>query len=103
MTVPAGAAHPAHLYFLLLSDVDERDALLRHLSDREVQAVFHYQPLHTAPAGRRYGRPGPGGCPVTENVADRLVRLPLWAGMSDADTEQVIAAVRAFGPALVEV
>jgi dTDP-4-amino-4,6-dideoxygalactose transaminase len=96
MTVPAGCVQPAHLYFLLMPDLATRQDMLRHLAERGVQATFHYQPLHTAPAGVRYGRTGPGGCPVTADVADRLVRLPLHAGMSDADVERVVAAVEAF-------
>ena len=61
-----------------------------------MQATFHYQPLHSAPAGERFGRTGPGGCPVTEDVADRLVRLPLYAGLTEAEIARVIAAVRSF-------
>ncbi|GAA0812387.1 dTDP-4-amino-4,6-dideoxy-D-glucose transaminase [Spirilliplanes yamanashiensis] len=97
-TVPAGAEHAAHLYYLLMPSLDERQAMLRHLADAGVQATFHYQPLHSAPAGERFGRTGPGGCPVTDDVADRLVRLPLYAGMTEAETAQVVGAVRAYAP-----
>jgi dTDP-4-amino-4,6-dideoxygalactose transaminase len=96
MVVPPGREHPAHLYYLLMPDLDRRQALLRHLTGHGVQATFHYQPLHSAPAGRLFGRTGPGGCPVTEDVADRLVRLPLYAGLSDAEVQAVISAVRSF-------
>jgi dTDP-4-amino-4,6-dideoxygalactose transaminase len=96
MGVPPGREHPAHLYYLLMPDLERRQALLAHLTDRGVQATFHYQPLHCAPAGQRFGRVGPGGCPVTEDVADRLVRLPLYAGLSEADVDAVISAVRSF-------
>jgi dTDP-4-amino-4,6-dideoxygalactose transaminase len=96
MTVPPGRQHPAHLYYLLMPDLERRQALLQHLTGGGVQATFHYQPLHCAPAGQRFGRVGPGGCPVTEDVADRLVRLPLYAGLSDADVDAVISAVRSF-------
>lgn len=95
-TVPADREHPAHLYYLLMPDLAQRQALLRHLSERGVLGVFHYQPLHNAPAGERFGRTGPGGCPVTEDVADRLVRLPLFAGMAEWECEQVVNAVRAY-------
>ncbi|MFI5497053.1 dTDP-4-amino-4,6-dideoxygalactose transaminase [Actinoplanes sp. NPDC051859] len=95
-TVPATCAHSAHLYYLLLPDLARRQALLRHLAERGVQATFHYQPLHNAPAGERFGRTGPGGCPVTEDIADRLVRLPLYAGMAAHEVEQVVTAVREF-------
>jgi dTDP-4-amino-4,6-dideoxygalactose transaminase len=98
-TVPADRDHSAHLYYLLLPDLESRQALLRHLDERGIQGTFHYQPLHSAPAGERFGRVGPGGCPVTSDVADRLVRLPLHAGLSAADAERVVAAVRSFRPA----
>ncbi|WP_031167238.1 dTDP-4-amino-4,6-dideoxygalactose transaminase [Streptosporangium roseum] len=95
-TIPEGCAHPAHLYYLLLPDLANRQALIAHLSTRGVQAAFHYQSLHAAPAGVRYGRVAPGGCPVTEEVADRLVRLPLFADLAEADVDHVIDAVRAY-------
>lgn len=94
--VPEGCAHPAHLYYLLLPDLDNRQAFIAHLADRGVQAVFHYQPLHAAPAGLRYGRPAPGGCPVTERVADQLVRLPLFPDLDEADLARVIDAVLTY-------
>ncbi|GAA2267397.1 dTDP-4-amino-4,6-dideoxygalactose transaminase [Nonomuraea roseoviolacea subsp. roseoviolacea] len=95
-TVPDGCEHPAHLYYLMLPGLDSRQAFIAHLAARGVQAPFHYQPLHDAPAGIRYGRPAPGGCPVTEQVADRLVRLPLHAGLGEEDVAYVIDAVREF-------
>ena len=97
MVVPPGREHSAHLYYLLMPDLRTRQALIGHLADRGVQAAFHYQPLHSSPAGLRFGRTGPGGCPVTEDIADRLVRLPLYAGLSDSDAAAVVEAVRSFG------
>jgi dTDP-4-amino-4,6-dideoxygalactose transaminase len=94
--VPADREHTAHLYYLLLPGLPARQGLLRHLADRGVRGAFHYQPLHATPAGRRYGRTGPGGCPVTERVADRLVRLPLYAGMTPDDVDRVVAAVCSY-------
>ncbi|GAA3151617.1 dTDP-4-amino-4,6-dideoxygalactose transaminase [Planomonospora alba] len=94
--VPDGCAHPAHLYYLLLPDLGNRQALIAHLAERGVQAAFHYQPLHAAPAGRRYGRVAAPGCPVTEQVADRLVRLPLFADLDEEGTARVIDAVRSY-------
>jgi dTDP-4-amino-4,6-dideoxygalactose transaminase len=61
-----------------------------------VQAAFHYQPLHDAPAGKRFGRVGPGGCAITSDVADRLVRLPLYPALTPAQTSRVVAAVMSF-------
>ncbi|WP_169982234.1 dTDP-4-amino-4,6-dideoxygalactose transaminase [Microbispora sp. H10836] len=94
--VPDDRRHPAHLYYLLLPDLHHRQAFLAHLAAASVQAAFHYQPLHHAVAGLRYGRTAPGGCPVTEHVADRLVRLPLFAGLDDAGVTRVIEAVRGY-------
>jgi dTDP-4-amino-4,6-dideoxygalactose transaminase len=95
-TVPDDRVHPAHLYYLLLPDLDNRQELLRHLADRGVHATFHYQPLHSSPAGERYGRVGPGGCPVTEEIADRLLRLPLFGNMTDAELDRIVEAVLSF-------
>ncbi|MET8144486.1 dTDP-4-amino-4,6-dideoxygalactose transaminase [Sphaerisporangium sp. NPDC005288] len=97
-TVPPGLAHPAHLYYLLMPCLGSRQGIIAHLAERGVRAAFHYQPLHTAPAGLRYGRTAEGGCPVTEDVADRLVRLPLFTGLTDSDITRVIEAVRSYTP-----
>ena len=90
--IPEGAGHNAHLYYLLLPDRAARDALIAGLADAEIGAVFHYVPLHSSPAGRRHGRAS-GELPVTESVSARLVRLPLWAGMGEAEVEEVTDAV----------
>ncbi|MBW1600581.1 dTDP-4-amino-4,6-dideoxygalactose transaminase [Streptomyces sp. JJ66] len=95
-TVPPGRTHSAHLYHLVLPSAADRAALLSHLAERGVRATFHFQPLHTSPAGLRHGRTAPGGCPVSERVADRLVRLPLHTGLDEAQAERVVAALRSF-------
>ncbi|GAB3123758.1 dTDP-4-amino-4,6-dideoxygalactose transaminase [Streptomyces calidiresistens] len=95
-TVPEDRTHSAHLYHLVMPSETDRMALLRHLSEHGVQATFHFQPLHTSPAGTRHGRIAPGGCPVTERIAYRLVRLPLYDGLSDAQVEQVVNALLSF-------
>jgi len=95
-TVPNGRIQPAHLYYLLMPGLGDRQALMGHLKERGIHAPFHYQPLHCAPAGRRYGRPGPGGCPVTEAISDRLIRLPLYAGMVGEDVDRVVDAVTSY-------
>ncbi len=96
-TVPAHCEQPAHLFYLLMPDLENRQGLLAHLAERSVQATFHYQPLHSAPAGRQYGRTGsPEGCPVTDSVADRLLRLPLFAGLAEEDIDRVVAGVLSY-------
>ncbi|WP_372500271.1 dTDP-4-amino-4,6-dideoxygalactose transaminase [Sphaerisporangium perillae] len=94
--VPEGCAHPAHLYYLMLPDMANRQALIAHLKERGVQAIFHYSPLHSSPAGMRYGRTAPGGCPVSESIADRMVRLPLYSDLDERDQERVIDAVTSY-------
>jgi dTDP-4-amino-4,6-dideoxygalactose transaminase len=78
--VPAEASSNAHSYFLLLPDAADRPRFIEALRREDVNAVFHYVPLHSSPAGRRYGRAG-GSMAVTESIAERLVRLPLWLGL----------------------
>lgn len=90
--VPADREHPAHLFWMLAPSPEQRDRLIDHLRSRRVQAVFHYVPLHSSPAGRRLGRAG-GPLEVTDRVSASLVRLPLWAGMTDEMLDQVVAAV----------
>lgn len=97
-TVPANLEHPAHLYYLMLPGLEARQGLLRHLAERNIQATFHYQSLHSSPAGVRFGRVGPGGCPRTDQAADRLLRLPMFAGMTDAELNRVVDGVLTFRP-----
>lgn len=90
--VPAGCRHNAHMYYLLAADGAARDELIARLEERGVNAVFHYVPLHSSPAGLRHGR-APGELPVTDDASGRLLRLPLWPGMDDADVAHVIRSV----------
>jgi dTDP-4-amino-4,6-dideoxygalactose transaminase len=90
--VPAGCQHPAHIFYLLMPSLEARTALLAHLRERRILAVFHYLPLHLSEMGRRLGGLE-GQCPVTEDISDRLVRLPLFFQLTDADQSRVIDAV----------
>jgi dTDP-4-amino-4,6-dideoxygalactose transaminase len=92
--VPAGCEHNAHMYYLLARDEAERDAVIAHLAARSIQAVFHYVPLHSSPAGQRYGRAA-GSLARTESAAGRLLRLPLWVGMTEDDVDRVATEVEA--------
>jgi dTDP-4-amino-4,6-dideoxygalactose transaminase len=93
-TVPGEEAN-GHIFWLLTPDAGSRGQLLAHLNTQGVNAVFHYVPLHSAPAGRRFGRTA-GELPVTDDISARLVRLPMYLGMTDADIARVVAAVGAF-------
>lgn len=89
--VPDGCVHSGHLYYVLLPEAEMRDPLIAALAKEEVHAVFHYVPLHTSPAGIRFGRPN-GSLDVTVDVSERLVRLPLWAGLG-ADADRVLGTL----------
>lgn len=96
-TVPDHCDHPAHLYYLLLPDLENRQAFIAHLRAHDVQSVFHYVPLHRSPKGLELGGDA-AHCPVTEDVSDRLVRLPLFPGLTDTDLTRIVEAVRSFEP-----
>lgn len=92
--IPPGAEPNAHLYYLLLPDEAQRDAMIAALTAEQVGAVFHYVPLHSAPAGLRFGRPATPELSVTDDVSSRLLRLPLWVAMTDQHIDHVVDAVR---------
>lgn len=90
--IPDDVEHNAHMYYLLLRNNRARDHLIEQLAERRINAVFHYVPLHSSPAGRHYGR-AHGSLSVTEEMSGRLVRLPLWGGMTYTMIERVTDAV----------
>lgn len=83
----------AHLHAMLLPSREERDRFLAHARQRGVTAVFHYLPLHSSPAGRRFGE---YDCPVTDDVSGRLARIPLFSDVTDAEVERVVETVLSF-------
>lgn len=94
-TIPAHCRHNAHMYYVLASDGETRTRLLTHLKSRGIGAVFHYVPLHLSPAGQRFGRAG-GELTVTEDMSERIIRLPLWIGMGEREISAVVGALRDF-------
>ena len=92
--VPEHCEHNAHMYYVLLEPGRDRDGVISDLRGHGVTAVFHYLPLHSSPAGRRFGRTH-GVLSVTDEVSEQLVRLPLWVGMSDEQVDHVVAAAEA--------
>lgn len=92
--VPAHCEHNAHMYYVLLNEGVPRDAVLAAFRRADITAVFHYVPLHTSPAGLRFGRAA-GDLPVTVSIAERLVRLPLWVGLSEAQQDRVVEVLTA--------
>lgn len=94
-TIPSECVHNAHMYYLKCRDLTDRTAFIKYLKEKDVQAVFHYVPLHSAPAGRKFGR-FDGEDVYTTSESDRLVRLPLYYGLSKENREKVIEAVKEF-------
>jgi len=95
--VPPHCEQPYHLFYLLLPSLEARTRLIAHLKARGILAVFHYLPLHLSPMGQRFGGK-PGDCPVTEDVSDRLLRLPFYNDLTDEELAEVVEAIRAFDP-----
>ena len=94
-TIPEGCVHNAHMYYIKLRDLDDRTAFIKYLKDKGIVAVFHYVPLHSAPAGRKFGR-FHGEDRYTTSEGDRLVRLPLYYGLTPEDQEYVIATAMEY-------
>jgi dTDP-4-amino-4,6-dideoxygalactose transaminase len=97
VTLPgvSGADANGHIFWLLVRDGGTRGRLLAELADSNVHAVFHYVPLHSAPAGRRYGRTG-SELTVTDSISERLVRLPIYLRMTADEIDRVVAAIGRF-------
>lgn len=91
-TIPDACKHNAHMFYVKLKDLNQRTDFISFLRSKGVQASFHYVPLHSSPAGERFGRFS-GIDEFTTRESDRLVRLPMYYGMSKEDRERVIGAV----------
>ena len=88
-TVPSGCVHNAHMFYLKFANKEIRDEYIRYMKENEVLCVFHYLPLHSAPAGVKYGR-FHGEDNYTTSESNRLVRLPMYYKLKDEDLEKVI-------------
>ena len=95
MKVPQGCIHNAHMYYIKLRSLQERSQLIAFLAERDICAVFHYIPLHSATAGLKYGRFA-GEDRYTTALSERLLRLPMFYELSQADCTRVIEAIYAF-------
>ena len=93
--IPEGCTHNAHMFYIKCKDLEERTALISCAKENDILMVFHYIPLHSAPAGKKYGRFN-GEDVYTTKESERLVRLPLYYGLSEEDQEKVIDTVKAF-------
>lgn len=93
--VPRHCEQSYHMFYLIMPSLGQRQALITHLRARGILSVFHYMPLHLSSMGRRFGAKQ-GDCPVTEHLSDRLVRLPFYNDLSEADQAFVVRAVTEF-------
>ena len=93
--VPKECKHNAHMFYIKAKDLEERTRLIAYLKEREIQAVFHYIPLHTAPAGDRYGRFVGEDCYTTKE-SERILRLPMYYALTEEEQEFVIRTVKEF-------
>lgn len=94
-TIPLEVEQAYHMYYILMPSLEARTALVKHLEERGILAVFHYLPLHLSEYGLKFGGKI-GDCPVTEDVSDRLLRLPFFNGMTEQDQTDVITALYEF-------
>lgn len=96
--VPEHCEQPYHMFYIIMPSLELRDSLIEHLKDQGIMAVFHYLPLHISEMGQRYGGKE-GDCPVAQNVSDRLLRLPFYNDLSEAEQARIVKAVTRFGAA----
>ena len=93
--IPEGCAHNAHMFYIKTKDIDERTGLIAHLKNAGIKAVFHYIPLHNAPAGKRYGR-FHGEDKFTTVESGRLLRLPMYYGLGEGNVCYIVERIREF-------
>jgi dTDP-4-amino-4,6-dideoxygalactose transaminase len=94
-SIPTDCFSSYHLFYLLLPRAEDRPRLMAHLKATGILSVFHYLPLHLSEMGKKFGGE-PGDCPVTEDVSDRLVRLPFYNSLSRADQSRIVERIRCF-------
>lgn len=93
--IPEGCVHNAHMFYIKAADLEERTALIAHLKEKEILSVFHYIPLHTAPAGLKFGR-FHGEDRYTTRESERLARLPMYYGLAMEQVDYICDAVKGF-------
>lgn len=93
--IPEGCVHNAHMFYVKAKNLEERSRLISYMNAHDVNCVFHYIPLHSAPAGKKFGRFA-GKDVYTTKESERLMRLPLFYGITEAQTEKVVNTLKAF-------
>lgn len=94
-TIPEGCVHNAHMYYVKAKDLEERTRLISHLKENDILSVFHYIPLHTAPAGKKFGR-FHGEDEYTTKESERLLRLPMFYTLTDEQVDYITGKVKEF-------
>lgn len=100
--IPSECEQPYHMFYLLLPSLEDRQALIRILKKNGILAVFHYLPLHLSKMGRKFGGK-PGDCPITENLSDCLLRLPLYSELNETDLADIVNTIKKFRPKVISV
>ena len=93
--VPSHCEQPYHMFYLVMPSLQSRNDLIDHLRSKGILSVFHYNPLHLSPMGRKFGG-YQGQCPVSERIGDCLLRLPFYNDLSESEHNEVVEAVRCF-------
>lgn len=96
--VPKHCEQTYHMFYLLLPSLETRQALIEHLKGKGILSVFHYLPLHLSEMGRKFGAKT-GDCPITEDISNRLLRLPFYSSMTDMEQQKVIEEIKNFSQA----
>ena len=94
-TVPSNCAHNAHMYYLLLPNLNKRASFIGYMKERNINCVFHYVPLHTSPQGKKVGVCS-GRLDVSSDVANRIVRLPIWVGLSAQEQNRIVESTLSY-------
>jgi dTDP-4-amino-4,6-dideoxygalactose transaminase len=93
--IPVYCEQPYHMFYMIMPSAEARDRLIRHLGEKGILSVFHYNPLHLSPMGKSFGGYS-GQCPVSERISDRLLRLPFYNELSESEQSEVIEEICAF-------
>ena len=94
-TVPSNCAHNAHMYYLLLPNLNKRTSFIGYMKERNINCVFHYVPLHTSPQGKKVGVCS-GRLDVSSDIANRIVRLPIWVGLSAQEQNRIVESTLSY-------
>ncbi len=93
--IPDYCEQSYHMFYMLMPSLEQRQGLINYLKSKGILSVFHYLPLHISPMGESFGGQA-GDCPVTEDISDRLIRLPFFYNLSDGEQQYIIDMICQF-------